>query len=200
MDLDLWTIIRAIVEGLDWQAVRSLIEWETRCCGVVFRPMGILSRWEICWELFPSAMSISRRSQRNLVWPIVRNHGKGSGVAEGLLNIEWAHFIGFYRCIGNEGLWDRCNKGNLGLSSYVQFQTIPCWQEPFCMVKLSPISGVTCCWNIMRNNVYGWEECLIQGRSWRSSFKISVPYVLILVTICIFVYVWHGLNYCMCCI
>jgi hypothetical protein len=49
---------------------------------------------------------------------VVGNPEKGSGESEGLLSIEYEHFLGCERCMGNEGLWTSCSSGHLRLRKY----------------------------------------------------------------------------------
>jgi hypothetical protein len=52
---------------------------------------------------FLKVLNYSYRALRLPVWPVVEAQ-KGSGAAEGLLRREGAHFLGWDRHVGNEGL------------------------------------------------------------------------------------------------
>jgi hypothetical protein len=52
---------------------------------------------------FPKVPNYSYRALRLLVQPVVEAL-KGSGAVEGLLSREGAHFLGWDRHVGNEGL------------------------------------------------------------------------------------------------
>jgi hypothetical protein len=52
---------------------------------------------------FLKVLNYSYRAQRLPVW-LVAEARKGSGVAKGLLSREGAHFLGWDRHVGNEGL------------------------------------------------------------------------------------------------
>jgi hypothetical protein len=73
------------------------------------------------WFSSPWECSPGKSPGESFVRPIVGNPRKGSGVAEGQLNKEGEHFLGFYRYMGNEGLWDRFNNGHPRPSNYVEF-------------------------------------------------------------------------------
>ena len=77
--------------------------------------------------MFPGALRISRRISRLYVQNVVGNLGKGSGESEGILRREGEHFIGYHRCVGNEGLWDIFNNGHLGMSTFIVSQTLVCY-------------------------------------------------------------------------
>ena len=51
---------------------------------------------------FMNVLNCSYNALRILVWPVVEAQ-KGSGVAEGLLRREGAHFLGWDMHAGNEG-------------------------------------------------------------------------------------------------
>jgi hypothetical protein len=66
---------------------------------------------------------------------------KGSGVVEGLLSKEGAHFLGWDRNVGNEGLQIVSLSWHMCLSSYVVRETLAWLEILYPGVVLSPTWG-----------------------------------------------------------
>jgi hypothetical protein len=71
--------------------------------------------------MLPGSLIINRRDQKLHVWPVASKPMKRSGVVEGILSREGAHFLGCDRCMGNKGLWDSCSNRHLGLGNSIEF-------------------------------------------------------------------------------
>jgi hypothetical protein len=70
----------------------------------VVRPVRNFSLGErIVGNCFLKLINYNYKALRLPIWPVVEAW-KGSGATEGLLRREWAHFLGWDKHVGNEGL------------------------------------------------------------------------------------------------